>query len=133
MRPCSHYENFLAISSPLFWGQVTPNPVCLTKPPRSRRSSSQPQVFVVVLQVGPRRLVAQSALVRHSTQNPVVVLHTPSWQFPLVVHLGRDPQWATGPAPTPPGMQVGPAGLPAQSELVTQKTQKPVDVLQTVP
>jgi hypothetical protein len=60
--------------------------------PRSQRSSSQPQVCVVVLQVGPAGLPAQSAFVRHPTQSPVVVLHTaggPSLaQSALVVHLG---------------------------------------------
>jgi hypothetical protein len=102
-------------------------------------------VFVVVLQVGPRRLAAQSAFVRHPTmaQSPVVVLYTAGTPKPaqsaLVVHLmaGQSvlvghPQWATGPAPTPPGMQVAPAGLPAQSAFVTQPTQRPVDVLQVV-
>jgi hypothetical protein len=60
---------------------------------RSRRSSSQPQVCVVVLQVGPAGLPAQSAFVTHSTttQSPVVVLHTTGeslTQSALVVHLG---------------------------------------------
>src|SRR5262249_51760367 len=119
--------------------------VRLTEPPRSRHSSSQPQVFVVVLQFGPRRLAAEAAFVRHPTpaQSPVVVLHTAGTPKPaqsaLVVHLMagqsvlvRHAQWATGPAPTPPGMQVAPAGLPAQSAFVTQPTQRPVDVLQVV-
>jgi hypothetical protein len=77
----------------------------------------QPQVFVGVfvalgaapLHHAPWGLAAQSALVRHSTQYPKVVLHTPS---PFV-----------------------PAGLPApgQSALVRHWTHRPVDVLQAVP
>jgi hypothetical protein len=107
-------------------------------------------VCVVVLQVAPAGLPAQSAFVRHPTQSPVVVLHTstgPSLaQSALVVHLGW--HWPAQNSlarqsvsdehrqsylPLGSTRQVGPAGLPAQSALVTQPTQRPVDVLQAVP
>ncbi len=53
-------------------------------------AAAHPQVCADVLQVGPRGLAAQSALVAHPTHRPVVVLHA------------------------------GPSGLPVQSALLAQ-------------
>ncbi len=102
------------------------------------------------MQVGPAGLPAQSALVTHSTttQSPVVALHTTGVslaQSALVVHLGWHPakglqvSLAGQSAPDEHQQrflvvsQVSPAGLPAQSALVAQPMQRPVDVLQAVP
>jgi hypothetical protein len=108
------------------------------------------QTSVVVSQKGPAAGPVQSLLSTHSTHSDVCVLHTgagalPCAQSALVVHLGWHPAEGlqaslagqSAPDEHPQlflnASQAPPAGLPAQSALVTQPTQRPVDVLQAVP
>jgi hypothetical protein len=120
----------------------------LALPVHSSSDTQLTQEWVVVLHT----ILPQSVLARHPTHSDVCGSHTPPGAPPqiahsaLVVHLGL--HWCTKvlqalsagqsvPDEHPHRFvvvsQIAPAGSPAQSALVKQPTQRPVDVLQAVP